>query len=69
VLLSHGGVTRAAKEQGRVAYLSREAVKCLKIWLEHARVAEGPIFRRLIGRDQIGDVLYPGSIAPIFLTG
>jgi len=52
-----------------VAYLSREAVKCLKIWLEHARVAEGPIFPRLIGRDQIGDVLYPGSIAPIFLTG
>src|ERR1700676_5041742 len=31
--------------QGRVAYLSRETVKWLKIWLEHAEIAEGPIFR------------------------
>jgi integrase len=55
-----------AEGQGRVAYLSREAVKWLKIWLEHAKIAEGPIFRRLIGRDEIGDALHPGSIAPIF---
>src|SRR5271156_238649 len=55
-----------AEGQGRVAYLSRETVKWLKIWLEHAEIAEGPIFRRLIGRDQIGDALHPGSIAPIF---
>jgi integrase len=48
-----------------VAYLSRETVKWLKIWLEHAKIAEGPTFRRLIGRDQIGDALHPGSIAPI----
>jgi integrase len=41
-----------AKGQGR-AYLSRETVKWLKIWLEHAKIAAGPIFRRLIGRDQI----------------
>ena len=49
-----------------MAYLSRETVKWLKIWLEHAEIAEGPIFRRLIGRDQIRDVLHSGSIAPIF---
>jgi integrase len=55
-----------AEGQGRVAYLSRETVKWVKIWLEHAKIVEGPIFRRLIGRDQIGDVLHPGSIAPIF---
>src|SRR6204780_4365524 len=55
-----------AEGQGRVAYLSRETVKWLKIWLEQAKINEGPIFRRLIGRDQIGDVLHPGSIAPIF---
>jgi integrase len=55
-----------AEGQGRVAYLSRETVKWLRIWLEHAKIAEGPIFRRLIGRDQIGDALHPGSIAPIF---
>ena len=55
-----------AEGQGRVAYLSRETVKWLKIWLEHAKISEGPIFRRLIGRDEIGEALHPGSIAPIF---
>src|SRR6266852_7842540 len=38
-----------AEGQGRVAYLSRETVKCLKIWLEHATINEGAAFRRLIG--------------------
>jgi len=52
--------------QGRVAYLSRETVKWLRIWLEHAKISEGPIFRRLIGRYEIGDALHPGSIPPIF---
>jgi integrase len=55
-----------AEGQGRVAYLSRETVKWLTVWLEHAKIEEGPIFRRLIGGDQIGDALNPGSIAPIF---
>jgi integrase len=55
-----------AEGQGRVAYLSRETVRWLKVWLEHARIEEGAVFRRLIGRDEIGDVLHPGSIAPIF---
>jgi integrase/recombinase XerD len=41
-------------------------VKWLKIWLEHANIDEGPLFRRLIGRDKIGAALHPGSIAPIF---
>jgi integrase len=59
------GKTDAAG-QGRVAYLSRETVKWLKIWLEHAKISEGPIFRRLIGRNHIGDALHAGSIAPIF---
>jgi hypothetical protein len=49
-----------------VAYLSGETVKCLKIWLDHAKIGEGPIFRRLIGRDEIGEALHPRSIAPIF---
>jgi integrase len=55
-----------AEGQGRVAYLSRETVRWLKIWLEHAKVSEGAIFRRLIGRDEIGEALNPGSVAPIF---
>jgi hypothetical protein len=49
-----------------VAYLSRETVKWLKIWLEHANISERAVFRRVIGADQIGDALNPGSIAPIF---
>jgi integrase len=52
--------------QGRAAYLSRETVRWLKVWLEHAEISEGAVFRRLIGRDEIGEALHPGSIAPIF---
>jgi integrase len=55
-----------AKGQGRVAYLSRTTVRWLKVWLEHAQVGEGAVFRRLIGRDQVGGPLNPGSIALIF---
>ena len=46
--------------------LSRETVKWLKIWLEHAKIEEGAIFRRLIGAGQIGGALNPGSVPPIF---
>jgi len=55
-----------AEGQGRVAYLSRETVKWLSIWLEHAGISEGAIFRRLIGAAGIGGALNRGSIAPIF---
>ena len=52
--------------QGRVAYLSRETLRWLKIWLEHAEIGEGAVFRRLIGQTEVGGPLNPGSIAPIF---
>jgi integrase len=52
--------------QGRVGYLSRETVKWLKIWLAHGAISEGAVFRRLIGKEQVGGALNPGSIAPIF---
>jgi integrase len=55
-----------AEGQGRSAYLSRETLRWLKIWLEHAGIDEGVLFRRLIGQNQIGRPLNPGSIAPIF---
>jgi integrase len=55
-----------AEGQGRIAYLSRETVRRLKVWLEHAQIESGPVFRRLIGRAQVGGALNPGSIAPIF---
>ena len=55
-----------AEGQGRMAYLSRETVRWLKVWLEHAEIGEGAVFRRLIGRTEIGGPLDPGSIAPIF---
>jgi integrase/recombinase XerD len=52
--------------QGRVAYLSRTTVRWLKVWLEHAKVEEGALFRRLIGRAQIGGALNSGSVSLIF---
>src|SRR5882757_6033147 len=48
--------------QGRVAYLSRTTVRWLKVWLEHAGIEEGAVFRRLIGRAQIGGALNSGSV-------
>src|SRR3984957_5675764 len=55
-----------ADGQGRVAYLSRETVRWLKVWFEHADITEGRVFRRLIGQTQVRGPLNPGSIAPIF---
>jgi integrase len=55
-----------AEGQGRAAYLSRETVRWLKVWLDHAGIQEGALFRRLIGQTQIGGQLNPGSIAQIF---
>jgi integrase/recombinase XerD len=55
-----------AEGQGRMAYPSRETVRWLKVWLEHAEISEGALFRRLIGRDQVGGSLNPGSIARVF---
>jgi integrase len=55
-----------AEGQGRMAYLSRETCRWLRVWLESAKISEGAIFRRLIGHTQVGGPLNPGSIAPIF---
>jgi integrase len=55
-----------AEGPGRAAYLSRETVRWLNVWLEHAGITEGAVFRRLIGGTQVGGPLNPGSIAPIF---
>jgi integrase len=55
-----------ADGKGRAAYLSRETLRWLKAWLENAKIVEGPLFRRLVGRGEIGGALNPGSIAPIF---
>jgi len=52
--------------QGRVAYLSRETCRWLKVWLENAKTSEGAVFRRLVGQAQIGGSLNSGSVAPIF---
>ena len=55
-----------AEGQGRLAYLSRETVRWLQVWMEQAGIGEGPVFRRLIGKDKVGGPLNSGSISPIF---
>jgi integrase len=55
-----------AEGRGRSAHLSRETVRWLKLWLDSAKIGEGVLFRRLVGRGKIGGALNPGSIAPIF---
>jgi len=39
--------------QGHIAYLSRESVRFLKAWLKAARIEEGAVFRRIIGRGTV----------------
>jgi integrase len=48
------------------AYLSAETIKWLRHWLESARVTEGALFRRLIGRNRVGPRLHADQIADIY---
>jgi integrase len=48
------------------AYLSAETVKWLKLWLDSAQITDGALFRRLIGRERVGDRLHADQIADIF---
>jgi integrase len=52
--------------QGRAAYLSRETVRWLKVWIAHAQIEDGALFRRLIGGNQVAGALNSGSIALVF---
>jgi integrase len=39
--------------EGSTAYLSRTTVRYLKLWLKTARIKEGAVFRRVIGRGTV----------------
>jgi len=52
--------------EGAKAYLSQETVKWLQVWLEHAEIGEGAIFRRLVGQQRVGDRLHADIIADIY---
>jgi hypothetical protein len=41
-------------------------VQWLQQWLESRAIREGAVFRRLIGRDAVGDRLHEDSVADIF---
>jgi integrase len=63
-LLTKRGKTDQLGE-GSVAYLSRQTVKRLQLWLDHAAIAEGAVFRRLIGRGHVGARLHEDSVSDI----
>jgi hypothetical protein len=48
--------------EGNRAYLARETVCLLLIWLERAKITAGAVFRRLVGRSQIGERLNVDAI-------
>ena len=62
--------------EGHVAYLSRQTVRFLMVWLKAAGIKEGAVFRRLIGRGtvtydrkgrgRIGGRLSPEAVALAF---
>ena len=39
--------------EGHTAYLSRTTVRYLKLWLKRARIKDGAVFRRVIGRGTV----------------
>jgi integrase len=52
--------------QGAMGYLSRDSVRWLRIWLENAKITEGAIFRRLVGRRRVGERLHPDIVSDIY---
>jgi integrase len=42
--------------EGNAAYLSRTTVRYLKLWLDAAEIAEGAVFRRVVGRGTARDL-------------
>jgi site-specific recombinase XerD len=52
--------------QGATAYLSRETVRRVKVWLQCAGIKERAIFRRLVGQNRVGERLHPDIIADIY---
>jgi integrase len=52
--------------EGAVAYLAKSTVRHLQAWLTHACIRRGAIFRRLIGRERIGERLHADQIADIY---
>jgi integrase len=52
--------------EGAQAYLARETVKNLKRWLKAGNIAEGAVFRRLVGRESVGPRLHADMVADIF---
>ncbi len=48
---------------GRVAWLSPRTVAAVKDWLERAAIAEGPVFRQVVGKTKIGPGLEPEGIS------
>jgi integrase/recombinase XerD len=56
--------TKAGREESR--YLSTDAVKWLKAWLEHAEIKEGAVFRRFTPRGTIGQkAIAPQEVARV----
>jgi len=52
--------------EGAMGYLSRESVRLLKTWMESAKITEGAIFRRLVGRNRVGERLHADIVSDIY---
>lgn len=52
--------------EGNTAYLARETVRLLQVWLDLAHITKEAVFRRLVGRGRIGERLEVNSVAEIF---
>ena len=47
---------------GRLAYLSKEAMDCVRCWLAASGIASGAIFRTILGSRLMDEALHPGAV-------
>ena len=52
--------------EGSRAYLSRETVRWLQRWFDTSKIENAAIFRRLVGRSQLGPRLHADIVSDIY---
>jgi integrase len=52
--------------EGAQAYLARETVRYLNVWMKAGNITDGAVFRRLVGRNVVGPRLHVDMVADIF---
>lgn len=52
--------------EGALQYLASDTVRLLRNWTELAGITEGKVFRRIVGKNKVGEPLTPASVVAVF---